>query len=355
MTVRLIEAGVVSPLRSQTIYHGLARAWTPDTPDTVVLATPASPYVCVGFHQDIEREVDVGFCARHEIPVLRRELGGGAVYLDGDQLFVQWIMNPDRLPARIDARFERFTRPIIDVYRELGMDARFRPANDIHVDGRKICGTGAARIGDAEVLVGNFLFDFDCARMASILNTRTDAMRRQIEESLHRYMTSMRRELDDVPGEAWVRARYVARCEEALGEPVEIGDLTPVEERTIEEVDRRFRSEEHLGGREGRLLRHGVKIHEDVWVRESTLRSRAGMIHVVGRTRAGRLDDVDIALDGARPRTRFTRLTAALRGVALERTAVDAAVRASSPWNDDATPDVPVDDWVAAIMDLSDA
>ena len=92
MVIRLIEAGTVSHLRSQTIYHGLAYARTEATPPTIVLATPAEPYVCVGFHQDIEAEIDLEYCASNDLPVLRRETGGGAVYLDSDQLFVQWVI-----------------------------------------------------------------------------------------------------------------------------------------------------------------------------------------------------------------------------------------------------------------------
>ena len=71
MAIRLIDAGTVSHLRSQTIYHGLAHARTESTPDTIVLATPAVPYVCVGFHQDLEWEIDLEFC---------RERGGTPLF-----------------------------------------------------------------------------------------------------------------------------------------------------------------------------------------------------------------------------------------------------------------------------------
>ena len=99
--------------------------------------------------------MDVAYCRGHGLPVLRRELGGGAVYLDRNQLFVQWVMSPERLPLRLDKRFELFARPLVETLREIGIQAALRPVNDIQVGGRKISGTGAARIGCAEVLDGS--------------------------------------------------------------------------------------------------------------------------------------------------------------------------------------------------------
>ncbi len=43
---------------SQLIYHALARLGR----EALVLVSPASPYVCLGFHQDAEQEVDLDFC-----------------------------------------------------------------------------------------------------------------------------------------------------------------------------------------------------------------------------------------------------------------------------------------------------
>ena len=77
--MRFIDVGTVSPLRSQSVYHGLAYARTEATPDTIVIARPAEAYVCIGFHQDLEHEVELNFCRARGLSVLRRETGGGAV------------------------------------------------------------------------------------------------------------------------------------------------------------------------------------------------------------------------------------------------------------------------------------
>lgn len=287
MHVRLIDAGLVSPLRSQAIYHGLAHARAEDTPDTVVLATPAEPYVCIGFHQDLHAELDVSFCRQQGLPVLRRETGGGAVYLDRDQLFVQWVMAPESLPLRVEERFRVFTRPLVRTYCELGLQACFRPTNDVHVNGRKIVGTGAAHIGNAEVLVGNLIFDFDTWMMARVLRARSAAFREQVERSLREYMTSMRRELGWVPDPRKVASIYLRQCAETLGSELVPGELTDAELAAVERVEHRFRSRSFLH-RPGGLRRDGVKIHEDVQVVE---RMR-GNVPVAARLREGKIEDV---------------------------------------------------------------
>ena len=218
MTIRLVDVGSVPPLRSQAIYHGLAHARTEETPDTIVLATPAGAYVCIGFHQDLEAEIDLSYCSQQGLPVLRRETGGGAVYLDEDQLFVQWVMAPESLPLRIEERFRLFTRPLVDTYRELGLEACFRPVNDVHVHGRKIVGTGAGHIGNAEVLVGNLIFDFDTEVMARVLRAPFAAFREQVTRSLREYMTSMKRELGHRPDPKAVADTYLRKCEGVLGQ-----------------------------------------------------------------------------------------------------------------------------------------
>ena len=70
--IRLLDFGSLSPLRSQTVYHAAAYAFTPDSPDTIILVNSNQPYVCIGYHQDLEKEVDVGACEARGLPILRR-------------------------------------------------------------------------------------------------------------------------------------------------------------------------------------------------------------------------------------------------------------------------------------------
>ena len=71
---------------------------------------------------------------------------------------------------KLEEQFELHIRPLVATYQDLGVNAYLRPINDVHVDRKKIGGTGAAEIGAAQVVVGSLMLDFDKAAMAQVMN-----------------------------------------------------------------------------------------------------------------------------------------------------------------------------------------
>ncbi len=326
--VRVVDLGEVSAVRSQAAYHAVAYAFTEDSPDTILLVTSYEPYVSIGFHQEAEREVDLEYCGAHGIPVVRREVGGGAVYLDRNQVFCQWIFGRARVPANLEERFRWYCGPLVETYRALGVEAYHRPVNDIQVAGRKIGGTGAASIGGAEVTVGSLMFDFDHDLMARVLRVPSEKMRDKVFQSLREYVTTLRRELGYVPDRDEVKALYLDRCAQALGRPLEKGVLTDREEEAAAELERRFSSEEWLHQKGGLRESHAVKIHADVLVTEVTHKAPGGLVRLVARLREGRIDDLTISGDFTLlPAWAVGALEQALRGLPVEEEALLQRVR----------------------------
>ncbi len=348
--IRLLDLGSVSPIRSQSIFHAVGHAFGPDSPDTILLVSPNAPYVSIGRHQDVDREVDLEYCRSLGLPVFRREVGGGAVYLDGNQLFTQWIFRAEHLPATVEARFVVYVETLVRAYRQLGIAAEYRPINDVHVAGRKIGGTGAARMGRAEVVVGSLMFDFDTETMARVLKVPSEKFRDKVRQSLNDYMTTMRRELGQPPPRADVVAAYLASCAEVLDRTIEPGLPRPDELALAEQLDVQLASQEWLY-EAGGMHRAGVKIHEDVRVGEGAHKAPGGLIRCVARVRSDILDDVGFSGDfSARPATMPEELEVRLRGVALAEPALLAAVK---DYYDTVHPEIPgvtPADWVAAIL-----
>ena len=57
-TLRVLDMGIVSALRSQCLWHGIASGMRPGDPPALSFCRPATPYVSIGFHRAIE-EIDL--------------------------------------------------------------------------------------------------------------------------------------------------------------------------------------------------------------------------------------------------------------------------------------------------------
>ena len=110
--MKLYNLGKIPWQETQLIYHALAYLGR----ESLVLVSPATPYVCIGYHQDVTHEIDIDFCRENNIPIFRREVGGGAVYLDGGQLFFHLILREDNpaIPSSKKAFYQKF--PIRVIY-----------------------------------------------------------------------------------------------------------------------------------------------------------------------------------------------------------------------------------------------
>jgi lipoate-protein ligase A len=348
--IRLLDLGLVSPLHSQTVYHAVGHAMTDDSPDTIILVSPDRPYVCIGYHQDLEREVDLDYCRQHDLPVVRREVGGGAVYLDRGQLFVQWVFHRRALPGSLEDRFALYIRPLVETYRALGVAAYHRPVNDIHVAGKKIGGTGAAQMGIAEVVVGSFMFTFDKSTMAHVLTVPSEKMRDKVFQSLEQYMTTMQEQLSALPDRDTVKRLYIERCEAVLRREVVPGELTSVERATMAEIDARFLTEEWLYLK-GILSRKGVKIHEDVHVFEGAFKAPGGLIRATVRLLESRIDGLEFSGDfTVFPGAAVGDLQAAANGVEPTRGSLTARFAAAYRDLSIQTPGVLPEHWADSVL-----
>jgi lipoate-protein ligase A len=354
--IRVVDMGEVSPVTSQAVYHAVAYAMEERTPDTILLVTSFQPYVSIGYHQDATKEVDLEYCAQAGLPVIRREVGGGAVYLDRNQVFCQWIFHREHLPAKLEDRFSLYIRALVETYNRLGIAAYHRPINDIHVSGRKIGGTGAASIGLSEVVVGSLMFDFNHELMARVLRVPSEKMRDKVFQSLQEYITTMKRELGYVPDREEVKALYLQRCEQVLSRRVEPGALTEREWEVVKELEERFSSKEWLYQKGG--LRHSqvVKIHEDVHVAEVTHKAPGGLIRLTARMREGRIDDLTISGDFTiLPAWAVGALEQALRGLPLKPTAISQRIHDVYRALAVQAPGMSPEDLTQAVMRLEEA
>jgi lipoate---protein ligase len=329
--VRVVDLGYVSALQSQAIWYGIAAAMRPDDEPVLALVNSLQPYVCVGLHQDIALEVDEAHCRSRGIGVLRRRLGGGAVYIDRDQLIFHFIYPRRQAPARTAALYPRFIEPVVRTYRSLGIAAAYRPVNDIQVDGRKIGGTAAAILEEATVLGGMFLFDFDPATMARCLKVPSEKFRDKLHQSLGDYVTSMRRLLPAQPSREGVKAVFLQHVGETLGAIPREAEVTPAEQAAIA-GEMTGLADPAWARRVGRrFVPQGVKLATGTFLTEGMHKAPGGLVRVRLLARDGRIADLEISGDfactpsaGLEPLAR--RLTDRPLGGAALAPAIDRAI-----------------------------
>lgn len=113
---------------------------------TLRLYTYRSSCALVGRFQDLAKEVDLEACRREDIAVNRRPTGGGAIVMGSGQLGLALVgrLGEGPFPAHPGSLFEELSRGVVEGLRSLGLEAGFRPRNDIELAGRKVAGVGAA-------------------------------------------------------------------------------------------------------------------------------------------------------------------------------------------------------------------
>ncbi|MGH8993738.1 MAG: lipoate--protein ligase family protein, partial [Acidimicrobiia bacterium] len=178
----------MSPLRSQTLWHAIAHGVSEGAPPTLSFMRPSRPYVCLGYHRRRE-EADLAACADAGLPVFRRMVGGGVVYLDADQQFFQVTVPAASVPPARDAALRKLLLPAVAAFRAAGVPAELDDDGEITVGEAKVCGHGAGQIGDAVVVVGNLIERFDHEAAASVLRLEADA-RAEALRLMRRFVTA---------------------------------------------------------------------------------------------------------------------------------------------------------------------
>ena len=149
------------------------------------------PTALIGRHQALRQEVDVDHCRAHGIGIVRRITGGGAIYLDEGQLGWGLVFQRKALGATCLAGLASdICEAVAAGLRRLGVDARYRPRNDIEVDGRKISGTGGFFDSDTLIYQGTVLVDMNPAAMVAALRVpRAKLEKRQLDSAAQRVVT----------------------------------------------------------------------------------------------------------------------------------------------------------------------
>ena len=236
---RLLLTGDRSAFDNMAIDEAILRSVVADkVPSTLRFYGWQPSAVSIGYFQGIEQEVDLAACRARGVDVIRRLTGGGAVFHDHDGEITYSLAVKDSHP--------KISRKVLDSYgvlcgglvagfQQLGIDAAFKPINDIIVNGKKISGNAQTRRFGGVLQHGTLLCDVNPQLMFTLLKVPNEKIRDKLIQGVAERVTSIRRELGVVDKEAVIRAMS-AGFERVLGIELVPGTLSDAELALAERI-----------------------------------------------------------------------------------------------------------------------
>lgn len=234
---RLVDTGVLSAAENVAWDQAfLLAAANGDFVPTLRFLQYAPESVLVGRYQAVAQEVRIPFCIENRIDINRRITGGGAILFDATQLGWEIIAPYSMvdLPAAMAKRFRAICGGCISGLRELGLNANFRPMNDIEINKRKISGTGGIDEGEAFLFQGTLLIDFDAHKMIKSLRIPIEKLQDKEIESVKDRVTWIKKELGCTPPLTQIKGAIRKGFQEVFGVEFEPGEVTDREREIFE-------------------------------------------------------------------------------------------------------------------------
>lgn len=162
----------------------------------------------IGRFQSYEDEVAAEYVDRNDVRVVRRETGGGAVYVEPDGVLTYSLVAPrSALPDDVAAGFERCNAWVVEALRDLGVDAAHEPLNDIvHPDG-KIAGSAQLRHEGAVLHHAVLTHTLDIEEMLRVLSIGAEKVSDKAVESAEKRVAPIGRYVSASPGDVEDRLR----------------------------------------------------------------------------------------------------------------------------------------------------
>ncbi len=190
------------------------------------------PAVFVGVHQDTWSEVDVPYCQAHDIQIVRRMNGGGAVYQEMGSFCFSAFFRRDLFSQGEGELYKLFALPVIRTCADYGVDAHFEGRNDVLVRKRKIYGSAQFSFYQAFVQSGTFLVNMNFDIMERALKPPAIKFTGKTTHSIRERVTSLSQEAQRKMETREVMYRFSANVAEFLGIRMLPGELT-YEERAL--------------------------------------------------------------------------------------------------------------------------
>jgi lipoate-protein ligase A len=171
---RLLDYSSKDPAMNLAIEEAILRCLLEyNSPNTLRL-WQNPPSVIVGYFQDPNMEVDIEFCKKMGISIIRRISGGGTVYHDYGNLNYSIFIRISSLKELedhikdVEKSYSLFCRGVIEGLKVLGVEA-YNEKGTIMINGRKISGSAQHRLYDTILHHGTLMINVNLNMLGQAL------------------------------------------------------------------------------------------------------------------------------------------------------------------------------------------
>ncbi len=176
----LLSAGPQHPAMQMAIDEVLARqVGTGRRHPSLRIWEWASNAVIIGSFQSLRNEVDLEAAARHDVTVVRRISGGGAMFVEPGNTITYSLYVPGSLVEGLSfaASYAFLDDWVLGALADVGIEAKYLPLNDIASPAGKIAGAAQKRlVGGAVLHHVTMAYDIDADKMSDVLRIGREKM-----------------------------------------------------------------------------------------------------------------------------------------------------------------------------------
>lgn len=180
------------PERSLAFYLAMEEYMAGHCADEVFFVWRVSPTVIIGRNQDLEAEVNLDYCARNNVEIVRRKSGGGCVYSDLGNVMISSVSRR----GDVSEVFERYLAKLASCLCGLGLNAEKSGRNDILVEGRKVSGNAFQQLPSRSIVHGTLLYDTDFQALEEAIRPPVEKLQRHGVASVRQRVANLKTFLD---------------------------------------------------------------------------------------------------------------------------------------------------------------
>ncbi len=239
---RFIDFGLVDIRDMMAMDEAILKG---DEGNTFFFWTPKKSII-LGFFQKAQVELDLPKCKDYTIT--RRISGGGIAFSDDRCRQINYgvvgTIDNDLFPLDIIESYKQVCGVLIDTLVHYGLNAAFRPINDVTVDNKKISGNAQTRWEGKLLQNGTLLLDFDIEEMLRISNIPKEKFLDKKIASIREGLTWLDRELGQQRDMEEVRNVMKDKFEERFHVKLKNGTLSKKEKELTENLLPKYYSPE---------------------------------------------------------------------------------------------------------------